>query len=114
MKKLRIILILSFGLICSANFAQINDQLKIDKLEINSDKTNGFDKLNWKSDYKTTEVGKPELPVYRVSYVLPVDAVVAEVTFKKKYKPKSDGNLYLYGLIADGNEVDVKRMILTN
>lgn len=96
MKKLRIILMLSFGLICSANFAQINDQLKIDKLEINSDKTNGFDNLNWKSDYKTTEIGKPELPIHRVSYVLPIDAVVAGVTFKKKNKQKLDGSFYLY------------------
>ncbi len=49
-----------------------------------------------KSDYKTKEVGKPELPVYRVSYVLPVDAVVTGVTFKKKSKQKFDGSFYLY------------------
>jgi hypothetical protein len=96
MKKLRIILMLSLGMICNANYAQINDQLKIDKSEINSDKTNGFDKLNWKSDYKTKEIGKPEMPLYRVSYVLPVDAVVTGVTFKKKNKQKLDGSFYLY------------------
>lgn len=96
MKKLRIILVLSLGMICNANYAQINDQLKIDKSEINSDKTNGFDKLNWKSDYKTNEVGNPELPVYRVSYVLPVDAVITGVTFKRKRKQKLDGSFYLY------------------
>ena len=90
MKKLRIILVLSLGMICNTNYAQINDQLKIDKSEINYEKTNGFDNLNWKSDYKTKEIGKPELPVYRVSYVLPVDV-----------------------LVTDGKVIDTKRMILT-
>ncbi len=90
MKKLRIILVLSLGMICNASFAQINDQLKIDKAEINSDKTNGFDKLNWKSGYTTREIGNPELPVYRVSYVLPIDAIVTGVNFKFKEKQKQE------------------------
>jgi len=96
MKESRIIYTLIFCLVCSTNYAQINDQLKIDKLEISSDKTNGFDNLNWKSDNKTKEIGKPEMPIYKVSYVLPVDAVVTGVTFKRKSKQKLDGSFYLY------------------
>jgi hypothetical protein len=96
---------------CTIGHAQVNGQLKIDKSEIHSDKTNGFDILNWKSHYKTIEIGKPELPVYRVSYVLPVDAVVTGVSFKNKSKQKLDGSFYLYPVqepIPTDNSKDVK------
>jgi len=96
MKRIKIISIFICSMIFSLAYAQINDKLRIDKSEIHSEKTNGFDKFEWKSDYKTLELGKPELPVYRVTYVLPVDAVVTGVTFKKKNKQKLDGSFYLY------------------
>ena len=67
---------------------QISDKLKIDKLDLKSEKIKGFDRIDWKSDYTTREIGNPELPVYRVSYVLPIDAVVTGVSFKIKEKEK--------------------------
>lgn len=105
MKKLRIIIILSLGMICNATYAQINDHVKIDKSEIQSEKINGFDKINWKSDFQTKEVGNPELPIYRVTYVLPIDAKIEEVNFTRKEKKLLKGNL----LIAP-----VQQPILTN
>ena len=96
MKKVKIIYIFLLSLFWTIGYAQVNDQLMTDKLEISKEKKNEFDNLKWKSDYKTKEVGKPEIPVYRVSYVLPIDAVVTGVTFKKKNKQKLDGSFYLY------------------
>jgi len=96
MKRIRIIYVFLLSLFCIIGRAQVNDQLKIDKSEIRAEKENEFDKLEWNSNYKTLELGKPEIPVYRVSYVLPVDAVVTGVTFKKKSKQKLDGSFYLY------------------
>lgn len=46
----------------------------------------GYDKVSWKSDYTTQETGNPELPVYRVIYVLPVDTKITEVKFTRKEK----------------------------
>jgi len=111
MKRIRIIYVFLLSMICNIVYAQVNDKLKIDKSETYSDKTNGFDNLNWKSDKKIEEIGKPELPVYRVSYVLPVDAVVTGVTFKNKSKQKLDGSFYLYPAqepIATDGSKDVK------
>ena len=111
MKKDKIIYIFLLSLFWTIGYAQVSDQLMIDKLEISKEKKNEFDNLKWKSDYQTKEVGKPEIPVYRVSYVLPVDAVVTGVTFKKKGKQKLDGSYYLYPAqepIPTDNSKDVK------
>ena len=43
----------------------------------------------------TNEIGKPELPYYKVSYVLPVDAVVTGVTFRNTMKQQLEEKLYI-------------------
>jgi len=66
--------------------AQIRDRIDIRSTDIKVTKTQEFDQINWKSDYSLFTVGEPELPVYRVSYVLPIDAKVTGVTFQSKGK----------------------------
>jgi hypothetical protein len=53
--------------------AQIIDKLTITNQDFRFEKVNAYDRINRKSDYKTNDVGSPELPIYRVSYVLPID-----------------------------------------
>jgi len=65
--------------------AQIHDRIDIRSTDINVMKTQEFDQINWKSDYSLSNVGEPELPVYRVSYVLPIDAKVTGVVFLSNY-----------------------------
>ena len=77
-KQLYLLLI---GLLPLFIYAQISDKLTITKKDIKSEIVNGYDKINWKSDFRTKEVGNPDLPVYRVSYVLPVDVLVTGVRF---------------------------------
>ena len=111
MKRIKIIYACLLSLVCSLSYGQVNDHLSVDKTEMASEKQNGFDKISWKTEHTTQEIGKPELPVYRVSYVLPVDAVVTGVTFKKKNKQKLDGSFYLYPAqeqIYTDNSKDVK------
>lgn len=66
--------------------AQISDKLIIEKQKINIEEINGYDKISWKSDFSTNEVSSPELPVYRVSYVLPIDVAVTGIIFTVKTK----------------------------
>jgi len=65
--------------------AQIHDRIDIRSTDIQLTKTQEFDRMNWKSDYFLSTVGEPELPVYRVSYVLPIDAKVTGVVFSSNY-----------------------------
>lgn len=90
MKKQLYVLI--FWLIPLIGTAQINDKLTISKQDIRTEKVNGYDKINWKSDFQTKEVGNPELPVYRVSYVLPIDVKVNDIIFTIKTKQKHEQN----------------------
>ena len=115
MKRKRLIYACLLSLVCSLGYAQVNDQLSVDKTELVSEKQNGFDKISWKGKQTTQEIGKPELPFYRVSYVLPIDAVVTGVSFKNKSKQHLDGIFYLYPvqkpIIAISKVVDIKHSI---
>ena len=84
--------VLLFWLIPLFGGAQISDKLTISKQDINTEKVNGYDKIGWKSDFRTKEVGSPELPIYRVSYVLPVDMQVTGVSFTTQTKQKHEQN----------------------
>jgi len=89
LQKYLLLLILSVSLFCKA---QISDKIQINKSDIQSYKENEFDKIKSKTDYFTREVGSPELPIYRVSYVLPVDVQVTGVTFATQTKQKHEQN----------------------
>ena len=97
--------VLLFWLIPLFGGAQISDKLTISKQDINTERVNGYDKINWKSDYRTQEIGNPELPIYRVSYVLPVDVTVTDITFTTKTKQKHEQNF---------NIIPVQQPILTD
>ena len=105
MKKQLYILIL--WLIPLISNAQISDKLTISKQDIRTEKLNGYDKINWKSDFQTKEVGNPELPIYRVSYVLPIDVMVTDITFTTKIKQKHQQNFSIIpvqqSVIADNS-----------
>jgi len=88
MKKL--IYIIIFVAIPTLSIAQISDKLTIAKQDIRTEKVNGYDKIYWKSDIQTQEVGSPELPFYSMSYVLPVNAQIIGVTFTTKAKQKHE------------------------
>lgn len=81
-----------FWLIPFLCIAQISDKLTVSKRDIRIEKVNGYDKISWKFVYLTQEIGNPELPVYRVSYVLPVDVLVTGVTFSAQTKQKHEQN----------------------
>jgi len=49
--------VLLFWLIPLFGGAQISDKLTISKQDINTEKVNGYDKIGWKSDFRTKEVG---------------------------------------------------------
>lgn len=75
-------------------FSQISDRLTIELKDIQFQKTaNDDDNIEWKTNNATTEIGSPKLPVYEVTYVLPVDAKVTEVKFTRKKLLK--GNLLI-------------------
>ncbi|OJV37667.1 MAG: hypothetical protein BGO29_12270 [Bacteroidales bacterium 36-12] len=97
MKTRRTILFFIFCLIIFFCQAQIKDKISLDINELMSVKIYDFDKISWKSSYHTTtEEGKPELPYYRVSYVLPLDAVVSGIKFNILKKQKLWEDIYIY------------------
>lgn len=66
-------------------FSQISDKLIIELTDIQFQKTgDDNDNINWKTNNVTTETGAPKLPVYEVTYVLPVDAKVSDIKFTRK------------------------------
>ncbi len=66
-------------------FSQISDRLTIELKDIQFQKTaNNNDNIEWETNNTTTEIGSPKLPVYEVTYVLPVDAKVTEIKFTHK------------------------------
>ena len=75
--------------------AQVHDAIHISEHDLKISKERVYDRITWKSEYMTSEEGKPELPYYKVSYVLPVDAVVREVTFRNKTKQQVKEKLYI-------------------
>ena len=84
---------------CLATFfcqAQIQDIIRINEYDIKTSKTEVYDRITWNSDYKAAEEGKPELPAYRVSYVLPIDAKLTGVTFQLQEKRLFKQDVYIY------------------
>lgn len=68
-------------------FSQISDRLTIELKDIQFQKTaNDDDNIEWKTNNATTEIGAPKLPVYEVTYVLPVDTKITEIKFTRKEK----------------------------
>lgn len=84
--KTKIIYLLSLLLFLPVlMFSQISDKLTIELKDIQFQNTiNGSEKIEWKGNNTTNEIGSPKLPVYEVAYVLPVDAKVTDITFTHK------------------------------
>jgi len=57
MKYTKQIYIIIFLLINLASHAQINDRIKINKSDFTSEKVKVYDKIDWKSDYRTKDFG---------------------------------------------------------
>jgi len=96
MRYRKIIYIALFCLTTLISQAQIHDKVSISLADFESEKIQEFDKVTWKSDFKTFEIGLPELPVYRVSYVLPINAKFTGVTFSLKEKQLLKKDIYIY------------------
>lgn len=106
MKTLKSLIITILSLSGIYLHAQISDKITINLNDIQTYKIeNGYDKIRWKSDYTTQETGNPELPIYRVTYVLPIDTKITEVKFTRKEKKILKENLLI---------VPVQQPILTN
>lgn len=105
MKRKRIIYACLLTLVSSLSYAQVNDHLLVNKTEMVSEKQSGFDKISWKGEYTTQEISKPQLPVYQVSYVLPIDVLVTGVTFTTQAKQKHEQNF---------NIIPVQQPVLTD
>jgi len=69
--------------------------LPADQLIEKSKDNNEYHQIQWKTDYKTQEPGNPELPVYRVTYVLPVNSKFKEVIFTNKEKKVLDKDVLI-------------------
>ncbi|GHU73631.1 hypothetical protein FACS189413_18200 [Bacteroidia bacterium] len=95
MKTLKITHLLVFCLATTICQAQVSDKISIKKFDLKYSKVQEFDKIAWESGYTTYEEGKPELPFYRVSYVLPINAVVSGVSFRVKEKQTLKENIYI-------------------
>jgi len=96
MKTRKIIYLIVF---CLATFfcqAQIRDRVDIHLMDIKTTKAQEFDQINWKSNCTLSEEGEPELPAYKVSYVLPIDAKLIEVTFQSQEKRLLKQDVYIY------------------
>lgn len=96
MKTQTFICIVVFCLTTIICQAQIRDNINLNLVDLKSVKIQEFDQINWQSDYKISEEGKPELPVYRVSYVLPINAKVTGVTFQSQEKHLLKRDVYIY------------------
>jgi len=96
MKMLKFTYLIVFCLATIICQAQIRDRVDIQLMDIQLTKTQEFERINWQSAYTTSEEGKPELPVYRVSYVLPIDAKVTGVTFQSQKKQLFKQDVYIY------------------
>jgi len=84
---------------CLATFfcqAQIHDRMDIHLTDIKTTKAQEFDQINWKSNYTLSKEGEPDLPAYRVSYVLPVDAKLTGITFQSHEKQLFKQDVYIY------------------
>jgi len=91
--------VIYIALFCLTTFicqAQIHDKVSINLADFKSEKIREFDKITWKSDFKTFEEGQPELPVYKVTYVLPINAKFTGVTFSLKEKQLLKKDIYIY------------------
>ena len=76
--------------------AQIRDKVSIGLADLKSTKIQEFDRIHWLTDYRISEEGNPELPIYRVSYVIPIDAKVTGVTFQSQEKRLFKRDVYIY------------------
>ena len=99
MKKRKTGLII-FWLSITISQAQIQDAIRINEYDVKTNRGQVYDRIAWNSAYTTTEEGKPELPYYRVSYVLPVDVVVEGVTFQNTTKQQLKEKLYIHPVQA--------------
>ena len=85
MNKRKICLIV-FWLTITICQAQMQDAIRINESDVKISRGQVYDRIAWNSDYTTDEVGKPELPYYRVSYVLPVPNGIYLLRVKTKNK----------------------------
>lgn len=98
MKIQKIFIIIILSLVNISIYAQLSDKFSINLKDVSQVVKNNneeYDNIIWKSDYTTQEVGNPELPVYRVTYVLPVDAKVSGVTIINKERTLYKKNILI-------------------
>jgi hypothetical protein len=96
MKKIKNILLISFLFILTIVQAQVTDKLSIKASDIQLTTQNKYDRISWKNSQSTTEIGKPELPVYIETYVIPIDAKASGVKVTRSKMQKLSGSLYLW------------------
>jgi hypothetical protein len=111
MKTYKFIPVFVLCLVSIFSQAQIRNKISINPDDIKSYQIQEFEQVIWQSDYKTDETGKPELPFYRVSYVLPIDAKLTGITFRSKEKQLFKKGIYIYPAqppIPVGYSEDVK------
>ncbi|MDR1738488.1 MAG: C25 family cysteine peptidase [Candidatus Symbiothrix sp.] len=90
-------LFLSLCLIAVCNLqAQIQDRITVHNDDFKITKEQSYDRFIWSSDYKITDEGNPELPMIRVSYVLPTDAKFNGIKFLSKDKQLFQKDVLIY------------------
>lgn len=75
--------------------AQLTDKYKVNRSDITITGEDGFDRIRFGNSY-TGEVGNPELPVVRRSFVIPPSAVVSGLEVVESERRRIDGSFRVY------------------
>ena len=95
MKKITIITITLMGLFLLTN-AQVSDSYVVTPNDLIIQSNGEYDILEIIDHSFTKEIGNPQLPVKIVSYVLPYNSTVIDITVNSISQEKLNGNYYIF------------------
>jgi len=107
MKKITI-LIAIISLFTLVN-AQISDSYHLTPSDLTIQRNSEYDLIKITNEHNfTNEIGKPQLPIKIISYVLPYNSTVTGITINSLIQEKLSGNYYIFPaqppILTDGSE----------
>ncbi len=79
----------------STTFAQVNSNFSLLKSDIVFSENNGYDEISIDGSTYTDDIGKPKLPVFTETFVLPYDAVVTDIQVTVTSSQTIQGKFYI-------------------